>query len=135
MLWSAFGIWKSSSRRRMIQLVTQSQVESCRQRRKLNFSYNTSLHSVERSLEVLVLLFCCWHVLRISLYQCYEVHLTFENQVPRHQIIHSVTQNQVESCRQRRNWISYTLPPCTVLKNLSTKKIMAVTVDSKKFFC
>ena len=41
---------------------------------------------------------------------CYEVHLTYDNQVSRHHqqsdivmIIQSVTQNQVESCRQQRN--------------------------------
>ena len=46
----------------------------------------------------------------LILYQCYEVHLTYDNQVSRHRrqsavvmIIQSVTQNQVESCRQRRN--------------------------------
>ena len=46
----------------------------------------------------------------LILFQCYEVHLTYDNQVSRRRrqsavvmIIQSVTQNQVESCRQRRN--------------------------------
>ena len=64
----------------------------------------------------------------LILFQCYEVHLTYDNQVSRRRrqsavvmIIQSVTQNQVESCRQRRNWISHTMPPCTAGKNLVKK--------------
>ena len=75
----------------IIQSVTQNQVESCRQRRKLNFSYNTTLHSVEKFVKEKNSK-CCWYCFAPGPFKIPST------------VLRGIWwyRNQVESCRQWR---------------------------------